>query len=61
MISYVNVHAVLEGRRNRAKASPSDVDLSQVLLHCVFYTPRKDSAFLTWGQPLFVIKESVPS
>ncbi|XP_057492170.1 protein CLP1 homolog [Actinidia eriantha] len=29
MISYVNVHAVLEGRRNRAKASPSDVDLSQ--------------------------------
>ncbi|GFZ19163.1 CLP-similar protein 3 [Actinidia rufa] len=26
MISYVNVHAVLEGWRNRAKASPSDVD-----------------------------------
>ena len=32
MISYVNVHAVLDGRRNRAKASPSDSDLSQVLL-----------------------------
>lgn len=29
MISYVNVHAVLEGRRNRAKASPSDSDSSQ--------------------------------
>ncbi|XP_058187169.1 protein CLP1 homolog [Rhododendron vialii] len=29
MISYVNVHAVLEGRRNRAKASPTDSDLSQ--------------------------------
>ncbi|KAL3844252.1 hypothetical protein ACJIZ3_001655 [Penstemon smallii] len=29
MISYVNVHAVLDARRNRAKASPSDSDLSQ--------------------------------
>ncbi|KAJ0712436.1 putative pre-mRNA cleavage complex subunit Clp1, P-loop containing nucleoside triphosphate hydrolase [Helianthus annuus] len=29
MISYVNVHAVLEGRRNRAKASVSDTDSSQ--------------------------------
>ncbi|KAL6960711.1 Protein CLP1 [Sarracenia purpurea var. burkii] len=29
MISYVNVHAVLEGRRNRAKTSSGDVDLSQ--------------------------------
>ncbi|KAF9623796.1 hypothetical protein IFM89_005381 [Coptis chinensis] len=30
MISYVNVHAVLEGRRNRAKASPiCDSDASQ--------------------------------
>lgn len=29
MISYVNVHAVLEGRRNRAKASPPDSDASQ--------------------------------
>ncbi|KAA8548315.1 hypothetical protein F0562_004744 [Nyssa sinensis] len=29
MISYVNVHAVLEGRRNRAKASSSDSDSSQ--------------------------------
>ncbi|KAL7232409.1 hypothetical protein ACSBR2_010434 [Camellia fascicularis] len=29
MISYVNVHAVLEGRRNRAKASPNDSDSSQ--------------------------------
>ncbi|KAF9592647.1 hypothetical protein IFM89_016304 [Coptis chinensis] len=30
MISYVNVHAVLEGRRNRAKASPThDSDASQ--------------------------------
>ncbi|XP_059641405.1 protein CLP1 homolog isoform X1 [Cornus florida] len=29
MISYVNVHAVLEGRRNRAKASPSDSDSSK--------------------------------
>ncbi|XP_052197660.1 protein CLP1 homolog isoform X1 [Diospyros lotus] len=29
MISYVNVHAVLDGRRNRAKASPSDSDVSQ--------------------------------
>lgn len=25
MISYVNVHAILEGRRNRAKASSSEV------------------------------------
>lgn len=30
MISYINVHAVLDGRRNRAKASPSDSDTSQV-------------------------------
>ncbi|GJY93161.1 protein CLP1 [Tanacetum coccineum] len=29
MISYVNVHAVLEGRRNRAKAAASDADASQ--------------------------------
>lgn len=30
MVSYVNVHAILEGRRNRAKASPSnDSDSSQ--------------------------------
>ncbi|KAG8381787.1 hypothetical protein BUALT_Bualt05G0009100 [Buddleja alternifolia] len=29
MISYVNVHAVLDARRNRAKASPSDSDMSQ--------------------------------
>ncbi|KAM7511383.1 hypothetical protein LguiB_010258 [Lonicera macranthoides] len=29
MISYVNVHAVLEGRRNRAKASSADSDSSQ--------------------------------
>lgn len=29
MISYVNVHAVLAARRNRAKASPSDSDSSQ--------------------------------
>ncbi|KAK3004313.1 hypothetical protein RJ639_018864 [Escallonia herrerae] len=30
MISYVNVHAVLEGRRNRAKASPDDSVSSQI-------------------------------
>lgn len=29
MVSYVNVHAVLEGRRNRAKASANDSDASQ--------------------------------
>ncbi|XAR71225.1 hypothetical protein NMG60_11028392 [Bertholletia excelsa] len=29
MISYVNVHAILEARRNRAKESPSDSDSSQ--------------------------------
>ncbi|XP_073020906.1 protein CLP1 homolog [Primulina huaijiensis] len=29
MISYVNVHAVLDARRNRAKAAPSDSDTSQ--------------------------------
>ncbi|GAA0183858.1 mRNA polyadenylation factor [Lithospermum erythrorhizon] len=29
MVSYVNVHAVLEGRRNRAKASATDTDDSQ--------------------------------
>ncbi|KAK9067243.1 hypothetical protein SSX86_014569 [Deinandra increscens subsp. villosa] len=29
MISYVNVHAVLEARRNRAKASAGDADTSQ--------------------------------
>lgn len=33
MVSYVNVHAILEGRRNRAKTSPSDDSvLSQVIL-----------------------------
>lgn len=37
MISYVNVHAVLEGRRNRAKASPTDSDLSQVLFDVVYW------------------------
>ncbi|CAH2049841.1 unnamed protein product [Thlaspi arvense] len=31
MISYVNVHAILEARRNRAKESPSDSDSSQVI------------------------------
>ena len=35
MVSYVNVHAILEGRRNRAKASPSnDSDSSQVYFLC---------------------------
>lgn len=29
MISYVNVHAILEARRNRAKASSNDADSSQ--------------------------------
>ncbi|XP_052172397.1 protein CLP1 homolog [Diospyros lotus] len=29
MVSYVNVHAILEGRRLHAKASPSDSDSSQ--------------------------------
>lgn len=29
MISYINVHAVLDARRNHAKASPSDTDSSQ--------------------------------
>ncbi|XP_057776196.1 protein CLP1 homolog [Salvia miltiorrhiza] len=29
MISYINVHAVLDARRNRAKASPGDSDDSQ--------------------------------
>ena len=32
MISYINVHAVLDARRNRAKGSPSDSDDSQVAL-----------------------------
>lgn len=33
MISYVNVHAILDGRRNRAKASSSDASTAaQVLL-----------------------------
>lgn len=35
MISYVNVHAILEGRRSRTKALPSDDSiLSQVILLC---------------------------
>lgn len=38
MISYVNVHAVLEGRRNRAKASPPDSDASQVLLAVLYFS-----------------------
>lgn len=29
MVSYINVHAILEGRRNRAKALPNDSDSSQ--------------------------------
>ncbi|PKH98595.1 hypothetical protein CRG98_049703 [Punica granatum] len=29
MVSYVNVHAILEGRRNRARASPPDSNSSQ--------------------------------
>ncbi|MCD7458904.1 hypothetical protein HAX54_039576 [Datura stramonium] len=31
MISYINVHSVLDGRRNRAKALPSDSDTSQLM------------------------------
>lgn len=38
MISYVNVHAVLEGRRNRAKASPPDSETSQVLLAVLYFS-----------------------
>jgi hypothetical protein len=35
MVGYVNVHAILEGRRNRAKASSSnDSDSSQVFFRC---------------------------
>lgn len=41
MISYVNVHAVLEGRRNRAKASPTDSDLSEVLFDVVCWVYGK--------------------
>jgi len=36
MVSYVNVHAILDGRRSRAKASsPDDFESSQVffLMH----------------------------
>ena len=32
MISYVNVHAILDGRRNRAKASSSDSSNSNQVL-----------------------------
>jgi len=36
MVSYVNVHAVLDGRRSRAKASsPDDSGSSQVFLVCI--------------------------
>lgn len=36
MVSYVNVHGILEGRRGRAKKSPSDDPvLSQVILLCL--------------------------
>lgn len=32
MISYVNVHAVLDGRRSRARAAPNDSEASQVIM-----------------------------
>lgn len=34
MVSYVNVHAILDARRSRAKASASDSESSQV---CYLY------------------------
>lgn len=44
MISYINVHAVLDGRRNRAKASPSDSDTSQVLFgYCSVQSKSQNS------------------
>ena len=44
MVSYVNVHAILEGRRDRAKKSPSDDSvLSQVIL---FYFILLDASWL---------------
>lgn len=48
MVSYVNVHAILEGRRDRAKKSPSDDSvLSQVILSC-FVIRRLDASCMCW-------------
>ena len=51
MVSYVNVHAILEGRRDRAKKSPSDDSvLSQVIL---FYFIGCFMAFILCCQCIF--------
>ncbi|KAG8387290.1 hypothetical protein BUALT_Bualt02G0006000 [Buddleja alternifolia] len=46
MISYVNVHAVLDARKNRAKASPSDSDMSQ---NSLVVTLFRDQGLLLWA------------
>lgn len=50
MVSYVNVHAILEGRRNRAKASSSnDPDSTQVYLLVWLLRSKKHGHSKTLG------------
>lgn len=47
MISYVNVHAILEGRRSRAKASSSnDYDSSQVFFPFLIFHHKHTKTYL---------------
>lgn len=45
MVSYVNVHAVLDGRRNQAKASPES---SQVLILLFLFDCMNKVGVLRW-------------
>lgn len=66
MISYVNVHAVLEGRRNRAKASSDDSESSQVMkivIHSLSMYVIKDPSYkchhLQFGKGVLTDKNKV--
>lgn len=55
MVSYVNVHAILEGRRDRAKKSPSnDPVLSQVILSSLVI--RNFDALMCWCGIFYVFR-----
>ena len=54
MVSYVNVHAILEGRRAHARASSSELESSQVSLYN--YRPtrfQKEFSFFLKGKSIF--------
>lgn len=48
MVSYVNVHAILEGRRNRAKASSSDDPVSSQVIYSCIVISKLDAWHVGW-------------